>query len=233
MVLLQILKYAVKKKLLPSSILNEVEFNTSREETDNIYLNENELQQFLNLKSFNNKLDEEVRDMFILGCYTGLRFSNYSNINIDYLHDGILTAIQKKTKQKVIIPILPNVQRILDKYNGELPKVPTNQEFNRTLKELGKRIPELNIPFAKQITRNRKKIVEESMKWEKITTHTARRSFCTNMYLLGVPVMTIMAISGHKTEKSFRSYIKASGEEHAKILKGFWDRNKMKNDEKL
>ena len=232
MVLLQILKYAVKKKLLPSSILSEVEFNTSREETDNIYLNENELQKLLDLKGFNNKLDEEIRDMFVLGCYTGLRFSNYSKINLDYLQDGILTAIQKKTKQKVTIPILPNVQKVIDKYNGELPKVPTNQEFNRTLKELGKRIPELNVPFSKQITRNRKKVVEETMKWEKLTTHTARRSFCTNMYLMGVPVMTIMAISGHKTEKSFRSYIKASGEEHAKILKGFWDRNNTKNDEK-
>jgi integrase len=232
MVLLQILKYAVKKKLLPSSILSEVEFNTSREETDKIYLNENELQKLLDLKGFNNKLDEEIRDMFVLGCYTGLRFSNYSKINLDYLQDGILTAIQKKTKQKVTIPILPNVQKIIDKYNGELPKVPTNQEFNRTLKELGKRIPELNVPFAKQITRNRKKVVEETMKWGKLTTHTARRSFCTNMYLMGVPVMTIMAISGHKTEKSFRSYIKASGEEHAKILKGFWDRNNTKNDEK-
>ena len=135
-----------------------------------------------------------------------------------------MAAIQKKTKHKVTIPIHPNVQKIIDKYNGVLPKVPTNQEFNRTLKELGKRIPELNVPFAKQITRNRKKVVEESMKWEKINTHTARRSFCTNSYLMGVPIMTIISISGHKTVKSFRSYIKATGEEHAKILKGFWDR---------
>ncbi|MFM7357902.1 MAG: tyrosine-type recombinase/integrase [Sediminibacterium sp.] len=63
------------------------------------------------------------------------------------------------------------------------------------------------------------------MKWEKLMTHTARRSFCTNMYLMGVPVLTIMAISGHKTEKSFRTYIKASGEEHARIMKKFWDDN--------
>lgn len=56
-------------------------------------------------------------------------------------------------------------------------------------------------------------------------THSARRSFCTNMYLMGVPVLTIMAISGHKTEKSFRTYIKASGEEHAEIMKRFWESN--------
>ena len=98
---------------------------------------------------------------------------------------------------------------------------------------MGKQIPELNVPFAKQITRNRRKVIEETMKWENLTTHTARRSFCTNMYLLGVPVMTIMSISGLKTEKSFRSYIKASGEEHAQIMKGFWDKQtkKTRNDE--
>lgn len=233
MVLLQILKYAIKKKLLPSSILSEVQFNTSREETDNIYLNENEIELLMNLKDFSNKNDEEVRDMFVLACYTGLRFSNYAKIDLDYLQDGILKTIQIKTKQKVTIPIHPNVRKIIDKYNGVLPNVPTNQEFNRTLKEIGIRIPELNVPFAKQITRRRKKTVEETMKWEKLTTHTARRSFCTNMYLLGVPVMTIMSISGHKTEKSFRSYIKASGEEHAKIMMGFWDKQteKTRNDE--
>lgn len=230
MVLLQVLKYAVKKKLLPSSILNETEFSTSREETDNIYLNENELQLLMDLKDFNNKGDEQVRDMFVLGCYTGLRFSNYSKLNLDYLQDGILTTIQKKTKQKVTIPIHPNVQKIIDKYKGILPLVPTNQEFNRSLKDIGKKLPELNVPFAKQITRNRKKMIEETMKWSKLTTHTARRSFCTNMYLMGVPVMTIMSISGHRTEKSFRSYIKATGEEHAKILKRFWDKNNPKKD---
>ena len=169
----------------------------------------------------------------MLGCYTCLRFSKYSKLDLDYLQDGLIKTIQIKTKQKVTIPIHPNVRKIIDKYNGVLPKAPTNQESNRTLKELVKKMPELNVPFAKQITRRRKKTVEETLNWEKLTTHTARRSFCTNMYLLGVPVMTIMSISGHKTEKSFRSYIKASGEEHAKIMKGFWDKQteKTRNDE--
>lgn len=45
-----------------------------------------------------------------------------------------------------------NLKDIIDKYNGELPICPTNQEFNRTLKDLGQRIPELNIPFSKLIT---------------------------------------------------------------------------------
>ena len=109
-----------------------------------------------------------------------------------------------------------------------MPVRPTNQEFNRTFKDLGQRIPALNVPFSKQITRNRKITVEETMKWEKLMTHTARRSFCTNMYLMGVPVLTIMAISGHKTEKSFRAYIKETEEEHTQIIKKFWEDNDEK-----
>jgi integrase len=91
----------------------------------------------------------------------------------------------------------------------------------------------LDVPFVKQITRHRVITVEESQKWKKLMTHTARRSFCTNMYLMGVPVMTIMAISGHRTEKSFRTYIKASGEEHAGKMKKFWDEKTTSNDLEL
>ncbi len=142
-----------------------------------------------------------------------------------------MTTIQQKTKKKVTIPLHENVKKIIEKYKGILPICPTNQEFNRTLKDLGERIPELNVPFSKQITRGRKITVEETMKWEKLMTHTARRSFCTNNYLSGLPVLTIMSVSGHRTEKSFRSYIKATGEEHAQIMKKHWDNN-TKRDEK-
>lgn len=225
MVLSLILKYAAKKKLISNSIVHDIEFSTQREESDNIYLNEKEIQYLMDLKEFKNKGEEIVRDMFVLGCYTGLRFSNYSSINLDYLSDDVLTIIQQKTRKKVTIPIHSYVQNIIEKYKGVLPACPTNQEFNRTLKELSQRISELNIPFSKQITRGRRLVVEETMKWEKLMTHTARRSFCTNMYLKGVPVLTIMAMSGHKTEKSFRTYIKASGEEHAKFMKKFWIKN--------
>ncbi len=52
-----------------------------------------------------------------------------------------------------------------------------------------------------------------------VMTHTARKSFCTNMYLKGIPVPTIMAISGHQTEKNFYKYIKADRMELARMMK--------------
>ena len=225
----QIILFAVKQKLIPGGVIVEVTFETGREESDNIFLNEKEIQSLIDLNVFHSKMEEEVRDIFVLGCYTGLRFSNYSKLNLDYIIDEIYTTHQVKVHSKVTIPIHTQVRRIINKYNNELPLCPTNQEFNRTLKDLAKRIPEFHVPFEKQITRGRKRVVEEKPKWEMLQSHSARRSFCTNMYLMGVPIPTIMSMSGHKTEKNFKKYIKAGGLEHAQIMKKYW----VENDEKI
>ena len=56
---------------------------------------------------------------------------------------------------------------------------------------------------------------ETASKWSLLTSHCARRSFCTNNYLMGTDTLTIMAISGHKTERSFRRYLKLGPEQYA------------------
>ena len=55
-------------------------------------------------------------------------------------------------------------------------------------------------------------------KWELVTTHTARRSFATNLYRHGVHARTIMGVSGHTTEQSFQRYIRLTNEEHADMI---------------
>jgi integrase len=61
-------------------------------------------------------------------------------------------------------------------------------------------------------------------KYDLITTHTARRSFATNLFLSGFPAISIMKITGHKTEKSFMKYIKISQEENANLLQLHWNK---------
>jgi integrase len=61
-------------------------------------------------------------------------------------------------------------------------------------------------------------------KAELVTTHTARRSFATNLYRAGVPTRTIMAITGHQTEQAFRLYIRLNADEHADILQLYMDK---------
>jgi integrase len=66
-------------------------------------------------------------------------------------------------------------------------------------------------------------------KYQLISTHTARRSFATNQYKAGVPSITIMAITGHKTEKVFLNYIKITRNEHARLLQNIWNNSTSLN----
>ena len=120
---------------------------------------------------------------------------------------------------------------VLMKYPDGLPKCPPNQVCNRYIKELASRVPSLNTAFEKKITRANRVQVEKYLTWQKISTHTCRRSFCTNMFLRGVPIITIMAISGHKTQENFMKYIKADNQKHADILKKFFDEDENKMDD--
>jgi len=71
---------------------------------------------------------------------------------------------------------------------------------------------------VKSITRGGKREESKHQKWELITVHTARRSFATNAYLAGVPTISIMKITGHRTESAFMKYIKISQEQNADLL---------------
>jgi len=220
--LLQIIKYAVKLKKIPAATLIELEFDTRREETDSIYLTEAEILQLLEVKDFADPVHEQVRDVFVVGCFTAMRFSDYSTIDASSIRNNRLEFVQKKTGGKVTIPIHPVVKSILNKYGNVLPKVPKNNEFNRIIKLVGEKLPCLHVPFTKQVTygRERQKLVD--MKFNYLQTHTARRSFCSNEYIKGTDPLIIMAISGHKSHKSFMRYIKVSGDQFADKLEKIW-----------
>jgi site-specific recombinase XerD len=220
--MLQVIKYAIHLKLLPPSRLVEFEFDTRREETDSIYLTESELLELMAINQFNGVVEEQVRDVFVLGCFTGMRFSDYSTLDTKAIRNNRLEFVQKKTGNKVTIPIHPTVRQILEKYNYELPEVPANNEFNRIIKIVGEKLPSLHVSFVKQITYKRERKQVKMMKYEFLQTHTARRSFCSNEYLRGTDPMVIMAISGHKSHKSFMRYIKVSGEQFADKLEQIW-----------
>jgi integrase len=220
--LLQIIKYAVKQKRIPAAKMVELEFDTRREETDSIYLTEDQILEMLQIKDFDEPVHEVVRDIFVLGCFTGMRFSDYSSIDTTAIRNNRLEFVQKKTGGKVTIPIHPVVTTILKKYNNTLPAVPENNEFNRIIKLVGEKLPSLHVPFTKQVTYKRERVELVEMKYAFLQTHTARRSFCSNEYLKGTDPLIIMSISGHKSHKSFTRYIKVSGDQFADKLEKIW-----------
>jgi len=217
----QLFKYAVKQKTYPSERFDELSFDTRTEETDSIYLSESEILELLALSDFESDKYEQVRDLFVVGCFTAMRFSDYSMIDPKAIRNDKFVYIQKKTGTKTTIPIHPVVKSILHKYDYNLPYMKYD-EFNSLIKVIGKSLPSLNVPFTKQITYARAKEAQTKDRWEFLQTHTARRSFCTNEYLRGTDPLTIMSISGHKTEASFLKYIKVTKEQQAERLAKIW-----------
>lgn len=202
-------------------------FIAMSEEAETIYLNESELKKISEINLSDRPALERVRDLFIVGCWTGCRFSDISQITPENISDGLIHLKQQKTGNKVIIPLHPVVTAMINKYDGRLPEAVSNQKFNVALKIIGEKAG-LKERTYKSITKGGKKITTSHLKHELITTHTARRSFATNLYNSGFPSISIMAITGHVTEESFLKYIKVTPDEHAKKLQKHWENRHLK-----
>src|ERR1700756_128434 len=196
-----------------------VPFDTSHikkleEDVENIFLTESEIEALLNLVLDNIEL-EKVRDVFIIACETGLRYSDYRRFKPEHFFGNYAIINQTKTNARVKIPISSRLRKVLEKYNYAPPNFSENHltEFNSKIRRVCA-LAGLVEPIL-MIKKEQGKTVEYfSKKYELVSSHTGRRSFCTNWFLKKtVPVKAIMAISGHKTEKSFMKYLKLNDEE--------------------
>ena len=207
---------AYERKLHTNTDFKRKAFGKPYEETKNIYLNESELTTLYHLDLSANKKLDHVRDWFLIGAYTGLRFSDLERLSKDNIN-GSIEIKTKKTGQNVVIPIHPIVRGMLEKYDYTLPRVISNQKFNEYIKEVAKRA-DIDEDVYVEETKGGLKVTTTEKKYNLVSAHTARRSFATNAYLAGVPTIQIMKMTGHATEKAFMSYIKISEHENAQKL---------------
>lgn len=217
-----------------------------------IYLTGEELQALYEMKL--DGLKETVRDVFLVGCYTCQRFSDYSRLereNFTTTAKGtrIVRIVQEKTGNSVVIPILnDNLLHIAEKYDYEIPKVNDvvlNRCIKQILKELSETVPTL-ARLERTILTMKERAKEEreevsfmrdakgyvvKPRYDLVSSHTARRSGITNLYLTGLfDSFQMMSVSGHKDEKTFNEYIKLSSDEIADaIAKKIEERNKNKS----
>lgn len=195
------------------------DFKKMQEEVDNIYLSNDELRLLYDLDLTKKPKLDRVRDLFLIGCYTGLRFSDFTELRPENItRDGrILDVVTRKTGQRVKIPLNPTVSAILAKYGYELPRSISGQKFNDYLKEVAQ-LGGLTETVQLSRTEGGLKITRTLDKWNAVTSHTARRSFATNAYKAGVNTLDIMKLTGHKTETSFMRYIKITADDVAERL---------------
>ena len=201
---------------------NEIErkkFKVLKADTEQIYLNEEEL-ELLYKKDLSKKPHLEVaRDVFLIGCFTALRFSDYSRIrkeNLITTSDGnkALRIITQKTGEIVIIPIWHwMLEELLQKFDYNVPKT-YEQKINSRIKDVG-REAEIDELIEIEELKGGMKVKKRVPKYQLIMTHTARRSGATLMHKRGFPSISIMKITGHKLESNFMKYIRITKEETA------------------
>ena len=222
---------ALERDLHTNVAFKKKAFKTTTEETDQIYLTRGEINK-LAAKKLPERL-KRVADAFAMNCYLGMRFADLSQIKKDnFSKEGslyYLNMVQGKTNEKISIPVPKEALPLLRKYRFTCPalnrkgKLISVQKFNEYLKEAAEKA---EIDAIDDVRHNG--IVEKLPKYALIKSHTARRSFSTNLYLEGVPLQNIMAITGHRKEETFLLYVRADQLTKSKGLADFYNRKSKK-----
>lgn len=193
-------------------------FAKLKEDINHPYLNEDELSD-INKLNIDDELENDVRDIFLIGSYTGLRVGDL----IEFLESPELVKEngkeyihlkQNKTGGEVYIPLNKIIKDILKRRGGKFPPNIHPNIINKMIKVIARKA-KIKDDFTLERTVSDKKSKETKPKYKFISAHTARRSFCTNAYNAGMPPHQIMVMSGHKSEKVFYNYIKASAKRKA------------------
>ena len=200
---------------------DEIDLRT--EPTNAVFLSMNEITRIYYYKfekQDKRKAKERIRDLFVVGCLTALRYSDYSTLTATDLQNGYIVKRTKKTNVDVKVPAHDYVKEIFAKYSGFVPRGLCIQYFNKYLKVIMREIG-LNDLVTYSFTKGGEMKTVTREKWELISSHTARRSAATNMYLTGrMKTFEIMKLTGHRTEQNFFRYIRLTGDDTARSISG-------------
>lgn len=188
--------------------------------SENVVLTQREVDMICNYRCDSNRL-QNVQDLFTIGVYTGLRFSDLSRLSDDKIHNGTFELHQQKTGGKIVIPLHPRVQRVLDERG--LPHVISGQKYNTYLRELAK-LAGVNEVVELKKTKGGKRVIVETEKSELISSHTCRRTFATFLYKNGVNPKLIMMLTGHKQLATFMNYIILDNNDAINAVRDCWSR---------
>ena len=209
---------AVMSRALDDGLHSNTDYKKAKrmeEDSDAVYLTKEEIAKLEDCVLFTPR-EKATRDLFLVGYYTAMRFSDYSRLSMNDIVDGRLKVCTMKTGEQVVIPANPKLVAILQRYGGRVPRL-DQSDFNETIKVVCREagIDDI-VPHT--ITKGGRKTTDYAPKYALVTSHTARRSGATNMYLSGIKEEMIMMITGHRTYSSFRKYIRITKEENADML---------------
>ena len=179
----------------------------------------------------------KCRDHFIIACWSGVRISDLKRmpeiIGDAWEQNGnkcpeVLTFVQSKTNSQVTIPVFPALCNIIKKYKGDIPAVSSPQQMNKNIKIACKGAG-LNRIIESPSTTAKDKGIKRIPLYDMVSNHTARRTFATIIYQMGILSNgEIMSLTGHTSEGVFLRYLdidkatesKLAGEKILKALRG-------------
>ena len=209
------------------------DFSLPSNKTIDTYLTLSEIHRINNYEFKKDYLDN-ARDWLIIGVWTGFRVSDLLTLNKLNIDGEFIQKDTLKTDFPVYVPMHNHVKKILQKRNGDFPRKISDPKFNDYIKLVCKdvglthKIKGAKMSPIKVEVNGKNKIIHRKInsvykKYELISSHVCRRSFATNHYGK-LDTLTIMKITGHKTESQFLKYIKITPMEYAEKLKKYWEK---------
>ena len=208
-------------------------FRATKEKVSFITLSEDEINKIHNHSFQDREFLENAKNWLIIGVWTGARVSDLLRFTKSNIKNGFIEYTAQKTDQKIILPLHPQVLEILEMRNGEFPRKISSQRFNDYIKIVCKDVGLVeDVEGSKSIKLKKgvwRKVKGTYKKYDLISSHIMRRSFCTNHYGK-LPTPVIMAISGHKQERVFLQYIHKTEKDNAETLNRFWQQQENKKE---
>jgi integrase len=196
-------------------------FRTLRESVFNIALNQSDIDKLFLINLESKPEHKKARDLFLVACETGLRVADFNSLkkhNFIEIDDKIyLNKVALKTNKPTEVVLSTMARNIVERYNLNLPEMPP-QKLNERIKEVCEWAGVDDIVYEEK-KENGVIITNKYYKYELVTNHTARRTFCTNAYLNNVNHLEIMRVSGHSSVKTLLEYIKGTTKEKAQKSK--------------
>jgi len=174
-------------------------------ESFSVALNREQLDKIFLVDLSDSKQLCETRDLFIVGCASAFRLSDFKEIKPSHIQKNHIVKFINKTKREIKVPLNAYSEAVISKYNGILPKA--HSKFNKLLKEVARRAGLTEMTEVITMPGNRVK-KEQKEFYKLLCSHVARRSWATQSASFGVSILTSMKITGHKTPKEFMKYVK-------------------------
>lgn len=192
-----------------------------------IYLTQEEIKLLENYPFLpTQKALEQVRDVFLFCCFTGLRYSDVVKLKKSDVKDGFIDVVTQKTVDGLRIELNKHSKAILDKYKDKtLPRdlalpVIANTKMNAHLKILGQ-LCGIDEPTRIVFFQGNARHEEVFPKWALLTTHCGRRTFVVTALQLGIPSEVIMKWTGHNDFSAMKPYVKIVDELKERAMSRF------------